>query len=131
MKDFLGKLQKDLKHLQSTIEKEGNDLLKKAKKAVDDMEVPKKVNAKTKELEKLIESKFDKFEPALYKFIGEVAKNAKKYGLEVGDLEKIVRSSVKKAKSSLSQKKSASSKKAKPSKPKAKAAKTPSGSTNG
>jgi hypothetical protein len=101
MKDFLSKIQKDLKHLQSTIEKEGNDLVSKAKKAVNDIGLSKNVASKTKELEKLIEAKFNKFEPAIYKFIGQVSKNAKKYGLDVGDLEKIVRTSVKKAKSSL------------------------------
>lgn len=98
MKDFLGKIQKDLKHLQATIEQEGNDLLKRAKQTVDEIKKKNNVSARTRDLEKLIEDKFSKFEPALYKFIGQVSKNAARYGLDVKDFEKMVKTGVKKAK---------------------------------
>ncbi len=129
MKDFLSRIQKDFKLLQSTIEKEGNELITKAKKAANDIANNNNVKARTREIEKLLESKFKKFEPALMKFISEVSKNAGKYGIDVKDLEGMVRTSVKKAKTRFSgTKKSTGKSKAKgtaKSKTKASAKKSP------
>src|SRR5688572_1026683 len=111
MKDFLNRIQKDFKNLQSTIEKEGNELLTKAKKAANEIAKNNNVKAKTREIEKLLETKFKTLEPAIYKFIAEVTKNAEKYGLDVKDIESMVRTSVKKAKTRFGGKKKSTAKK--------------------
>lgn len=131
MKDFLSRIQKDFKLLQSTIEKEGNELISKAKKAANDIANNNNVKARTKEIEKLLETKFKKFEPALMKFIHEVSKNAGKYGIDVKDLEGMVRTSVKKAKTRFAgaKKKSSKAKAKATGKAKASAKKTPAKKT--
>jgi Cu/Ag efflux pump CusA len=99
MKDFLNRLQKDISRLQETIEKESNDLLAKARKAANEITRNNNVAAKTREIEKLVEQKMKKFEPALYKFLEDLSKNAAKYGLDVSDVEKRVKTGYNKAKS--------------------------------
>jgi flagellar hook-basal body complex protein FliE len=49
------------------------------------------VQAKRKELEKLLEKNLKKYEPTISKFVAEVNKNAKKAGVDLTDLEKKVR----------------------------------------
>lgn len=98
VKDFLTKFQKDLNHLQSTIKKESDDLVKKVKLAAS----KESVEHKRKELEKLVDAKLKKFEPAINKFVHELNVNAKKAGLDLTDLEKKVRSNLQTARSRLS-----------------------------
>jgi ElaB/YqjD/DUF883 family membrane-anchored ribosome-binding protein len=98
VKDFLAKFQQDLDNLQSTIRKEGDDLVKKVKLAAS----KENVDVKRKEFEKLVEAKLKKFEPAINKFVHELNVNAKKAGVDLTDLEQKVRSNLRTARNRLS-----------------------------
>lgn len=87
LKNFLKNFQKDLNILQKTLKKESDDLLKRVKTAAG----KENVQAKRKELEKLLEKNMKKYEPTISKFVAEVNKNAKKAGVDLTDLEKKVR----------------------------------------
>lgn len=80
-------MQKDLNRLQKTLEKEGDDLLKKIQKAAVKAKKDTGMSNKTREIEKLIETKIKKFEPALEKFYKEVKVSARKYGIDLTGLE--------------------------------------------
>ena len=88
MKDFIGRVQKDLVKLQKTLKKEIDDLGQKIKSAAK----AQTVGAKTREIERLLELRLKKFEPAIEKFYKEVKANAGKYGIDLGGLEKRVKS---------------------------------------
>ncbi|MEZ4741247.1 MAG: hypothetical protein R3B45_02175 [Bdellovibrionota bacterium] len=83
MNSFVERLQKDLAMLQSTLQKEGNDLVKKVKKIA----AKNKLDSKAKEIEKLIERKLKTFEPAIETLYKEIKKNAKKAGVDLSKLE--------------------------------------------
>lgn len=101
MKGLVERMQKEVKSLQKTLEKEGNDLIAKAKKMAGDIAKNKNVAKTTKDLEKLIAVQVKKMEPAFTKFVGEVEKGAEKYGFDLKGMEKKVRTTVKKASVSL------------------------------
>ncbi len=87
MKDFIGKLQKDLGHLQKTLKQEGDDLVKKLKTATS----RKNLTATGKQLEKMVEARLKKFEPQMNRVLDDLRKNAKKAGLDVDSIESKVR----------------------------------------
>lgn len=87
MKDFIGKLQKDLAHLQKTLKQEGDDLVKKLRTATN----KKNLKATGKHLEKMVESRLKKFEPQVNRVVADLRKNAKKAGINVDAIEKNVR----------------------------------------
>lgn len=101
MKGLIERMQKEVKSLQKTLEKEGNDLIAKAKKMAGDIANNKNVAKTTRDLEKLITVQVKKMEPAFSKFVGEVEKGAEKYGFDIKGFEKKVKTSVKKASVSL------------------------------
>ena len=88
MKDFVNRLQKDLSQLQKTVEKESNDLMKKAKEFANKDNLIKK----GVEIEHFVEKEFKKIEPSLNKVLSEVRKNARKVGFDVDTIEKKLRS---------------------------------------
>ena len=90
MKDFIGKLQKDLGHLQKTLKQEGDDLVKKLKTATS----RKNLTATGKQLEKMVEARLKKFEPQMNRVLDDLRKNAKKAGLDVDSIESKVRASL-------------------------------------
>jgi hypothetical protein len=98
VKDFLSKFQKDLDVLQSTIKKEGDDLVKKVKQAAN----KDSIATKRADLEKLVEGKLKRFEPAINKFVKDLNKNAQKAGVDLTKLEKTVRSNLEQARERLS-----------------------------
>lgn len=87
MKDFVGKLQKDLAHLQKTLKQEGDDLVKKLRTATS----TKNLRATGKQIEKMVEQRLKKFEPQMNRVLTDLRKNAKKAGLDVDAIEKNVR----------------------------------------
>ncbi|MEY4630978.1 MAG: hypothetical protein RIQ81_1098 [Pseudomonadota bacterium] len=87
MKDFIGKLQKDLTHLQKTLKQEGDDLVKKLKTATS----RKNLTATGKQIEKMVEARLKKFEPQMNRVLTDLRKNAKKAGLDVDTIERQVR----------------------------------------
>jgi len=93
MKDFLDKLQKDLTKLQKTIQKEGDDLLKLAKRAGS----KENLQARRTELETKVAEKVRQFEPTVQRFIKEVSANVKKAGIDVSQLEAKLSSAAKAA----------------------------------
>jgi len=94
MKDFVARLQKDLGRLQKTLEQEGNDLVKKVKTAA----TSKKIVARGKHLEKLVEQKLRKLEPTMDKVLANIRKEAKKAGVDLDALTKNAKSRFHKAK---------------------------------
>lgn len=104
MNKLIAKLQKDLNMLQSTLEREGDKLVKKIKAAAEKKGVPTDVE----HLEALIEEQVKKFEPALDKFLGDVKTSAAKYGIELEGVEQKVRHTAKIASTKLRSKKSKS-----------------------
>jgi|GEM_PF-1013926 len=115
MKDFLKRvqadlsklqhtLQNDIAKLQKTVEREGNELVKKvkatAKTIAKNQNVDKRVKEfekRAKELESFVNTKIEKLEPALNQFISGVRKNADKYGIDLSNLEKTLKTQLKKA----------------------------------
>ncbi len=95
MNELLNKVQKDLSKLQKTIEAEGEILLGKIMSAANKATSNKNVVAKRKELEKLVESQINKFEPAFEKFYKEVKTTAGKYGVNIDKIESKVRATAK------------------------------------
>ncbi len=87
MKNFIGKLQQDLAHLQKTLKQEGDDLVKKLRIATN----KKNLKATGKHLEKMVESRLKKFEPQVNRVVADLRKNAKKAGINVDAIEKNVR----------------------------------------
>ncbi len=84
MKDFITKLQKDINKLQDTVQKEGNDLVKKIKKVA----TKKNIEAQAKDLEHIIAEKLKNFEPALENLYKEVRKSANKAGIDLSKFER-------------------------------------------
>ena len=101
MKEFINKLQQDLTKLQKTLEKEGQDLLKKVKTAADKVAKNKKMQQTQNELERLIKSGLKQVEPAVSKFVTGVRENAKKFGINLSDLEKRVNNATRVAKTQM------------------------------
>ncbi len=132
MKDFVNRLQKDLSQLQKTVEKESNDLLKKAKEFANKDNLIKK----GVEIEHFVEKEFKKIEPSLNKVLSEVRKNARKVGFDVDTIEKKLRSHLSSLRSKMSDVgkkpsgKSASKSSAKMKRPTTKAATKTSGRTS-
>lgn len=93
MKDFISKLQKDLKGLQDAIKKDSDELLNKVKTYAN----KEHLVAAGIEVEKLVEARLKKFEPTINKVVGEIRKNAAKAGFDVDEIESKVRSNVTKA----------------------------------
>ena len=87
MKEFIGRVQKDLVKLQQTLKKEIDDFGQKIKSAAKS----RNVTAKTREIERLLETRLRKFEPAIEKFYKEVKANAGKYGIDLSGLERTVK----------------------------------------
>lgn len=108
MNELINRVQKDLNKLQATFEKEGEVLLEKIRKSATKAE--KNVNHKKDEVATLIEKQIKKFEPALEKFYQELKVNAGKYGVDLTDIEKKVKTTTKRAATKL-KKKSSSKKK--------------------
>lgn len=88
MKDFIGRLQKDLNNLQKTLKTEGDDLVKKLRTMTD----KKKLTATGKQIEKMVEQRLKKFQPQVDRVLKDIRNNAKKAGINVDSLEKTVRS---------------------------------------
>jgi hypothetical protein len=97
LKDFLKNFQKDLTQLQKTLKKESDDLLKKVKSTTQ----KDHIQAKRKEIEKLIEKNLKKYEPTINKFVAEVHSSAKKAGIDLSEIEKKVRDNLHFAKDKL------------------------------
>jgi hypothetical protein len=93
MKDFIKKLQKDLKNLETAVKKDSDELLKKVKSYA----TKENLTAAGVEIEKILEKKLKEFEPTINKVVGEIRKNAAKAGINVDTVESTVRSTVKKA----------------------------------
>ena len=85
MKDFVGKLQKELAHLQKTLKQEGDDLVKKLRTVTN----KKSLKATGKQIEKMVEMRLKKFEPQVSKVVSDLRKSAKKAGLNVDAIEKL------------------------------------------
>lgn len=95
MNEILNKVQTDFNKLQKTLEREGEVLISKIKDAANKAASNKSVVAKRKEFEKLVETQFKKFEPALDKFYKDLKVTAKKYGVNLERLEEGVKTGVK------------------------------------
>ena len=93
MKDFIKKLQKDLKSLEHAIKKDSDELVKKMKTYAS----KENLAAAGVEIEKVLEKKLKEFEPTINKVVGEIRKNAAKAGINVDTVGSRVRSTVKKA----------------------------------
>ena len=93
MNHLISRLQKDLVKLQTTIQKEGNDLLEKIKK----LDLKDNISGKKKELEKVIDTKLGRIEPVYNKVMVEIRKNAKKAGIDLVKLEKEIKKQAKAA----------------------------------
>ncbi len=93
MIDFVAKVQKDLKNLQKTLEKEGEDLIKKLKQLTSQ----RNIDATKKQVQTLVENKLKKFEPAMRTLYKQVLSNAQKAGIDVKNLEKSLSSAAKTA----------------------------------
>lgn len=93
MKDFIKKLQKDLKSLEHAIKKDSDELVKKVKSYAS----KENITAAGVEIEKVLEKKLKEFEPTINRVVGEIRKNAAKAGINVDNVETKVRSTVKKA----------------------------------
>ena len=93
MKDFIKKLQKDLKNLESAVKKDSEELIKKVKSYA----TKENISAAGAEIEKILEKKLKDFEPTINKVVGEIKKNAAKAGINVDNVENRVRSTMKKA----------------------------------
>jgi vacuolar-type H+-ATPase subunit E/Vma4 len=97
MNDLLTKVQTDLSKLQKTLEREGETLLKKIKEAADRAANNKNVVNGRKEIEKLVETQYKKFEPTIDRFYTDLKSTAKKYGVNLDTLEKSVKTTTAKA----------------------------------
>lgn len=104
MNEILNKVQSDLGKLQKTLEREGEVLLSKLKDAANKAAANKSVQAKRKEIEKLVETQIKRFEPALDKFYSELKTTASKYGVDMEKVETKVRSAKEKAASTFASK---------------------------
>ena len=106
MNDLIKKLQKDLTKLQSTFEKEGEQLLKKANKLAKDKHIPMNVDEATD----LLERQITKLEPAIEKFYTQIKGHADKYGIDLSGIESKIMDKTAQAKEKLKPKKKAASK---------------------
>ena len=100
MKDFVARIQKDLTRLQTTIEQEGDDLIKKIRALTD----KKKIEKARHDLEGVLHKKLQSFEPAIKKFITAIEQNAAKAGIDVKAVEKKVRTTADKARAKITTK---------------------------
>lgn len=97
MKDFVSKLQKDLKGLQDAIKKDSDELMARVKTYAN----KENLAAAGAEVERLVEKRLKKLEPTINKVVSEIRKNASKAGINVDELESKVRSNVTKAANSI------------------------------
>ncbi len=97
MNEILTKVQTDLNKLQKTLEREGEVLISKIKDAATKAASNKSVVAKRKEFEKLVETQFKKFEPALDKFYKDLKVTAERYGVNLDKIEDRVKTTTGKA----------------------------------
>ncbi len=97
MKNLISRLQGDLNQLQKSLQKEGNDLIKRVKGA----SLTKNIEVGRKEVEKLIINKLKKLEPLYENFVEEIRKNAKKAGIDIQKIEKEIRKTATVAKKKL------------------------------
>jgi hypothetical protein len=97
MKDFVKKLQKDLKGLQDAIKKDSDELLNRVKNYTN----KENLTAAGVEIEKLVQQRIKKLEPTINKVVGEIRKNADKAGINLDEIESKVKSNVSKAASQL------------------------------
>ncbi len=101
MKDFINRVQADLNKLQKTIEKEGDQLVKKIRTAATKAAKNKNLTAKAREIEQLVENQMKKIEPAVVKIVKNIKTNAAKYGIDLKDLEKRVEKAANVARSTI------------------------------
>jgi hypothetical protein len=111
MKDFVNRFKKDLNRLQDTIQKEGDDLVKKLATRLNASATGKNIVAKTKELEQILEQKIKKFEPAIDNFYKNVKANAEKAGIDINEMKKHIDKATKAAKSRIAKVRSSVKKK--------------------
>lgn len=120
MKDFINRVQADLNKLQKTIEKEGDQLVKKIRTAATKAANNKNLGAKAREIEQLVENQMKKLEPAVVKIVKNIKTNAEKYGIDLKDIEKKVEKAAKAAKSKINKARGKTTATAKKSAPKRK-----------
>ncbi|MCX6124686.1 MAG: hypothetical protein NTV34_08050 [Proteobacteria bacterium] len=99
MKEFVVRLQKDLKSLQDSLKIDSDQLMDRIKKFVN----KKNLAAAAADVERLLELRIKKLEPTLNKVLGQIRRNAAKAGINVEDLEAKIRSNVFRAASTLKQ----------------------------
>ncbi len=97
MKKLIARIQKDISKLQSTVQKEGNDLLKKIKK----LDLKSNLEHTQQELRQVLSDKLKKMEPSYNHFVDELRKNAKKAGIDVDKIEKGLKKTANEAKKKL------------------------------
>jgi len=97
VKDFIARFQKDLGVLQGQIRKEGDDLVKKVKMAA----TKQNVDAKRRELERLVEAQMRRLEPKFNRFVKDINENAKKAGIDLTEIEKTLTTNFKSARDKL------------------------------
>ena len=103
MNDLIKKIQKDLTKLQTTVEKEGEQLLKKANKLAKKKHIPMNVD----DAADLLERQITKIEPAIEKFYKQLKEHADKYGIDLSGIESKILDKTEIAKSKLKPKKKA------------------------
>ena len=86
MKKLITKFQKELMHLQDTLQKESGEILGKLK----NLDLKENLESKRKELEKIIERKYKTFLPTANRFANELRKIAKTAGIDIDKWEKTV-----------------------------------------
>jgi len=97
MSDLLTKVQTDLSKLQKTLEREGETILKKIKEAADRAANNKNVVNGRKEIERLVETQYKRFEPTIDRLYTDLKSTAKKDGVNLDTLEKSVKTTTAKA----------------------------------
>ncbi len=84
MKKLITKFQKELLHLQESLQKESSDILNK----LTHLDLKENLDSKRKELEKIIERKYKTFLPTANRFANELRKIAKTAGIDIDKWEK-------------------------------------------
>lgn len=97
MKDFVGRLKKDLGKLQKDLKREGDDLVNLVRKAA----TKKNLVAKQREVQQMLDRKLADFEPAIEKFLKGISQSAAKAGLDISKVEKQIQKAVKSARTQL------------------------------
>jgi hypothetical protein len=84
MKKLITRFQNELVHLQESLQKESSDILAKLKK----LDLKENIESKKKDLEKIIERKYQTFLPTCNRFAHELRAIAEKAGINVDKWEK-------------------------------------------